>query len=71
MVSLRAAQKVAFDITAVRKERVRGPNSGPTRDAFIDMTRNMMLPQRMAFSAAMTQVITDVAAHLTPSPTTG
>ena len=66
MASLRAAQKVAFDLTAVRRERVRGKNSGPARDAFIDMTRNMMLPQRMTFSAALTQLITDVAARLDP-----
>lgn len=40
VASLRAAQKVAFDIVAVKKTCPRGMRSGPSRDAFIDLSRD-------------------------------
>ena len=64
--SLRAAQKVAFDVSAVKKSMARGQRAGPTRDAFIDLSRNMLLAERVAFSAAISQTISSAATKLSP-----
>lgn len=52
--SLRAVQKVVFKTTTVKHHRARGEDSAPTRNAFIGVTRHMMLSERTAFSAGLT-----------------
>lgn len=71
VASLRATQKVEFDITAVKKNffllnKARADDTAPGRDAFIDLSHNMMLPERTAFSAGLTQLIASLATRLPP-----
>lgn len=66
VASLCAVQKVAFDITSMKQHNAPGDDSTPTRDAFNDMLRHMILPERTALSTGLTQLITSLAAGMLP-----
>lgn len=66
VASQRAAQKIALDPSAVKKTRERGMRTGAGRDAFIYLSCSKLMAGRALFSAALTQIITRIAAMLPP-----